>query len=329
MPVAAPDATLPVTESVQSEVLFMHPPSQATWEIALPVTPTAATFWMGLSPEAETWWGDGVTFRVLVDGTEAFSHHLTAEQAQAGWRPAVADLSDWAGQTVRLTLATGAGPDGEGGGDWAGWGDVRILAGEAEAVPWAWVRAAWEEAGVTAEDLARAGEQAVLTERYEIANRLLTLYERSDAFPEWVSGQVFVIESFLDAETWRLCDWCVTTDVRFEARDGLLAIRYLSENKGSIEHNGFTFRLRSSLNCTEYRELLVRLRGEQGVQLTLETVIDGTRTRAYNYRSTPTEWQTWVLPVVGQELQEVMIKVSIQEVGPDHPELVVDWIGLR
>lgn len=153
MPVAAPDATLPVTESVQSEVLFMHPPSQATWEITLPVTPTAATFWMGLSPQAETWWGDGVTFRVFVDDTEAFSHHLTAEQAQAGWRPAVADLSAWAGQTVRLTLATGAGPDGEGGGDWAGWGDVRLVgAKEAEYVLADSARqavAVWEKGGFT------------------------------------------------------------------------------------------------------------------------------------------------------------------------------------
>jgi Tfp pilus assembly protein PilF len=144
--------------------------------VTLPVTPTAATFWMGLSPEAETWWGDGVTFRVLVDDTEAFSHHLTAEQAQAGWRPAVADLSGWAGQTVRLTLATDPGPEGDGGGDWAGWGDVRVVTGETEAVPWAWVRTAWEEAGVTAEGLIAAGEEARKAERYEEA---LAWYERA------------------------------------------------------------------------------------------------------------------------------------------------------
>jgi hypothetical protein len=183
MPVVAPDATLPVTESVQSEVLFMHPPSQATWEITLPVTPTALAFWMGLSPEAETWWGDGVTFRVFVDDTEAFSHHLTAEQAQAGWQPAVADLSGWAGQTVRLTLATDAGPNGDGGGDWAGWGDARAVSGEAEVVPWAWVRAAWREGGVTAQDLIAAGEEARKAERYEEA---LGWYESAMRVAPWL-----------------------------------------------------------------------------------------------------------------------------------------------
>lgn len=161
-PVVVPDPVLALTEPVQSEVLFMHPPSQATWELTLPVTPTAIAFWMGLAPQAETWWGDGVTFRVLVDGTEVFAHHLTAEQAQAGWRPAVADLSAWAGRTVRLTLATGPGPDGDGGGDWAGWGHVWMLgAAEAPYVAVAPARravAAWEKGGFTREAYVRVVE---------------------------------------------------------------------------------------------------------------------------------------------------------------------------
>lgn len=176
MPLVAPDAVVPITTPVKSEVLFMHPPSQATWELTLPVTPTTLTFWMGLSPQAETWWGDGVTFRVLVDGEEAFTHHLTAEQARAGWRPGRADLSAWAGETVHLTLATGAGPDGDGAGDWAGWGDVRVVRGEVKIVPSAWIRAVWEKAGVTAEDLIAIGEEAQEAGRYEAA---LTWYERA------------------------------------------------------------------------------------------------------------------------------------------------------
>jgi tetratricopeptide (TPR) repeat protein len=169
MPVAALDTPLFVTEPVQSEVLFMHPPSQATWEVALPVTPTALSFWMGLDPQAEGWWGDGVTFRLLVDDTEVFAHQLTAEPAQAGWQPASVDLSAWSGQRVNLALATDAGPLGDGAGDWAGWGDVRVVANDAEVIPEAWMRAAWAKAGITAQDLIAVGEAARQAERYEEA----------------------------------------------------------------------------------------------------------------------------------------------------------------
>jgi tetratricopeptide (TPR) repeat protein len=140
------------------------------------VTPTALSFWMGLDPQAEGWWGDGVTFRVLVDDTEVFAHHLTAEPAQAGWQPTNVDLSAWAGQRVRLAMATDAGPTGDGAGDWAGWGDVRVVANDAEVIPGAWVRAAWAQAGITAQDLIAAGEVARKAERYEEA---LGWYERA------------------------------------------------------------------------------------------------------------------------------------------------------
>jgi tetratricopeptide (TPR) repeat protein len=169
MPLTLPDPILFLTESVQSEVLFMHPPSQATWEITLPVTPTAVSFWMGLDPQAKGWWGDGVTFRVLVDDTEIFVYHLTAEQAQAGWQPASVDLSVWSGQRVHLALATDPGPLGDGAGDWAGWGNVRVVADESEGLSWVWLRAAWERAGITAQDLIAAGERARRAERYEEA----------------------------------------------------------------------------------------------------------------------------------------------------------------
>jgi tetratricopeptide (TPR) repeat protein len=109
-------------------------------------------------------------------------------------------LSDWAGQTVRLTLATDPGPEGDGAGDWAGWGDVRVVTGETEAVPWAWVRTAWEEAGVTAEDLIAVGEVARKAERYEEA---LTWYERTIALqPE--SGNPWYYKGLLyeQSERW-------------------------------------------------------------------------------------------------------------------------------
>jgi tetratricopeptide (TPR) repeat protein len=129
---------------------------------------------MGINPTVWDWMGDGVVYRVAVDGREVFTHALTAEQARQGWQPARVDLGEWAGQTVRLTLITDPGPHGDGGGDWAGWGDVRVVAGD--GVPWAWVRAAWEEGGITAQDLIAAGEKARKAERYEEA---LAWYERA------------------------------------------------------------------------------------------------------------------------------------------------------
>jgi tetratricopeptide (TPR) repeat protein len=171
----APQETLWTPDGdVRRGVLFMHPPAQATFTPTLPVTPTALAFWMGINPTVWDWMGDGVAYRVAVDGREVFTHALTAEQARQGWQPARVDLGEWAGQTVRLTLTTDPGPHGDGGGDWAGWGDVRVVAGD--GVPWAWVRAAWEEGGITAQDLIATGEEARKAERYEEA---LAWYERA------------------------------------------------------------------------------------------------------------------------------------------------------
>jgi len=39
----------------------------------------------------------------------------------------IVDLSQWAGQSVLLTLSTGPGPNGDFTGDLAGWGLPRIV----------------------------------------------------------------------------------------------------------------------------------------------------------------------------------------------------------
>ncbi|RLC82177.1 MAG: hypothetical protein DRJ03_05160 [Chloroflexi bacterium] len=162
------------------EVLFMHPPVQATFTVTLPVTPTALVFWTGIDPAAHAWMGDGVVYHVSVDGTHIFTRALTAEQARQGWQPAQVDLSAWAGRDARLTLTTDPGPAGDGQGDWAGWGNAQLV-GAAEATcalvdPARRMRAAWEAGGVTAQDLTGAGEEARQAERYEES---LGWYERA------------------------------------------------------------------------------------------------------------------------------------------------------
>jgi hypothetical protein len=164
MPDAPQEPLWTPDSDVRRGVLFMHPPAQATFTPTLPVTPTALAFWMGINPTVWDWMGDGVVYRVAVDGREVFTHALTAEQARRGWQPARVDLGEWAGQTVRLTLTTDPGPHGDGGGDWAGWGDVRVVAAEEAAVllldPAQQAVAVWEKGEFTRQDYVGLAQEA-------------------------------------------------------------------------------------------------------------------------------------------------------------------------
>lgn len=141
-------------EPVRRAVLFMHPPARATFTVTLPVTPTALTFWMGIEPTVWPWLGDGVVYRIEVDGEEVFEQELTPEAAREGWRPGAVDLSGWVGREVRLMLETDAGPAGDGQGDWAGWGEVRLVEADSVSCVLASCReraaVAWREGGFTA-----------------------------------------------------------------------------------------------------------------------------------------------------------------------------------
>ncbi len=167
-------------EPVRRSVLFMHPPSRATFTVTLPVTPTALVFWVGMDPAAWERLGDGAVYRVRVNGEVAFDRVLTATEARQGWWPGQVDLSPWAGQTVRLTLETDPGPAGDAQGDWAGWGEVRLVdAGAADVALADLIRRAamvWRAGGITARQLIEAGEAARKAGRYEEA---LGWYQRA------------------------------------------------------------------------------------------------------------------------------------------------------
>ncbi len=66
--------------------------------------------------------GDGVTFRVLINGQEVFSRH----HDQRRWEEVSIDLTPWRGQEVVLRLLTGTGPAGRPDFDWAVWGQPRV-----------------------------------------------------------------------------------------------------------------------------------------------------------------------------------------------------------
>ncbi len=66
---------------------------------------------------------DGVTFRVLVNGTAAWSAHRNGPE----WQPFVVDLATWTGQVVRIRFEVDPGPAGSSAFDWALWGTRRLL----------------------------------------------------------------------------------------------------------------------------------------------------------------------------------------------------------
>jgi hypothetical protein len=275
--------------------------------------------------------GDGVVYRVAVDGREVFTHALTAEQARRGWQPARVDLGEWAGETVRLTLATDPGPHGDGGGDWAGWGDVRVVTGD--GVPWTWVRAAWQEGGVTAQDLIAAGEEARAAERWEesrewLERLVLMKGERIDTFSELDPEKLLVLESFTTANAWQPCPWSDNTSGDFSVQRGALRMSY-SNNIGRRDFFSFISSLEITLD--EDRIMLYRLKGEPGTLLTVEVVVDGARERIFNYRTVPHKWEVWEYPIGRGDLEQILIGVGEDEpsLAVQEYELLVDWIALK
>jgi hypothetical protein len=114
--------------------LFMHPPYRtgtgyafALYEpVRLPREPHAA-FRCLVGKRDGSDRGDGILFRVAVlsaDGAET----VVAEKAWAeyAWTPLEADLSRWAGQTVRLKVIADAGRANDSTGDWACWAGMKI-----------------------------------------------------------------------------------------------------------------------------------------------------------------------------------------------------------
>ena len=164
----------------QRPTLFMHAPSSATYRLELPAPPAVLRFDMGFDPQAQSWLGDGATFEVFVDGQRVFLEHMDEAMALEGWHRRAVDLSYWAGQPVELTLAVTPGPQADPAGDWAGWGEPRVVDArwpELEALnPAGRAKEAWENAGMTAESFVLWGEAARQQGQFKEA---LRWYERA------------------------------------------------------------------------------------------------------------------------------------------------------
>jgi tetratricopeptide (TPR) repeat protein len=153
--------------------LFMHSPAWVTCTLTLPVRPAVFRFGMGLDPQVLDWPGDGATFEVFVNGERIFLEHVDKAMARQGWHERAIDLTPWAGQVTRLTLAVTPGPRADASGDWAGWGEPQVVDARLPALealqPGARVVEEWRRAGLSAEEFIRRGEEARKVRLYDEA----------------------------------------------------------------------------------------------------------------------------------------------------------------
>jgi hypothetical protein len=112
--------------------LFAHPPSRVTWKVTVPAQKPIFKTNIALRPYVWEHRSDGVTFDVAItDGSHetSVSRYLNPGYRlnDRAWVEMAVDLSEYAGRTVEVSLATSAGPRGDVGWDWALWGDPRIV----------------------------------------------------------------------------------------------------------------------------------------------------------------------------------------------------------
>lgn len=116
-------------------VLFMHPPSSASFSLLLPRT-AVLQFGMAIQPEAWDKSGDGVDFQVNArfwdeaakrnEDEIVYSHYMDPKNdpSMRHWVDAVVDLNRLGGNYVTLVFRTmpHASPDY----DWAGWSGICV-----------------------------------------------------------------------------------------------------------------------------------------------------------------------------------------------------------
>lgn len=135
--------------------LFAHPTAQGDcvvrYELALPEVGSEETlafmFFAGVRDGVDWNRCDGVQFRVTVDGEEAYKEDITGP----GWKEGKAELSKWAGKTVKLELRTNARKSAD--FDWACWGAPGVYVIKKGLLPmrpaprhggfWGWVVCEW------------------------------------------------------------------------------------------------------------------------------------------------------------------------------------------
>ncbi|MBC8160536.1 MAG: hypothetical protein H7Z42_04880 [Roseiflexaceae bacterium] len=164
-----PDSREPAAATRGYDAIFLHPPANLSATLIVPAATPVLRFAIGLDPVSRDWQSDGGSFRVLVRDaaaeTEAATLTLDAAAARSGWTSAHADLTRWAGETITLTIASGAGPTGDLTDDWFAWGDLTLVTPDTAAYapldPEARMIAAWRAAGQVPSLFVRQRDQAL------------------------------------------------------------------------------------------------------------------------------------------------------------------------
>jgi hypothetical protein len=118
--------------------LFMHPSSFFDLALHVPNSGAQLQFSVGMDPKG---WqssniSDEATFRVIVldvdTKTPVYQQTLNPQKnvGDRQWQPAQIDLSRWSGQSVTLRFETTGVSEHQTDGDWAHWGDIRLLGTE-------------------------------------------------------------------------------------------------------------------------------------------------------------------------------------------------------
>ncbi|MBI5393844.1 MAG: hypothetical protein HZA91_00955 [Verrucomicrobia bacterium] len=114
--------------------VFMHPPYQggvglafALYEPVMLPRGSLAAFRCDIGKRDGSDRGDGVVFRVAVVEVGGKETVVAEKQwAEHAWTPLEADLSRWAGKSIRIKLISDVGPANNSSGDWACWANMRI-----------------------------------------------------------------------------------------------------------------------------------------------------------------------------------------------------------
>ena len=114
---------------------FVHPPylgavGSTFWETeaAIPADKPRLVFFSALSDRARSI-SDGVVLKIEVRRDDKAEEVATFTHTERQWIARSADLSRWAGQTVRLRFTTDPGPRDNATADQTYWGDLRIVSG--------------------------------------------------------------------------------------------------------------------------------------------------------------------------------------------------------
>ncbi len=113
--------------------LRMHPPYKGgpgrafvRYLLDLPNEPLAFEAMVGKGDGSDL--GDGISYKVELETADGKVQTLAeVHVAKHEWKPIRADLSAWKGQRVKLNLVADCGPKNNTAGDWAGWGDLRLV----------------------------------------------------------------------------------------------------------------------------------------------------------------------------------------------------------